>query len=201
MTKSDLVSIEDALLVGLDTPGAPALDLLKAYERLAAVAPEKAADFIDMLQDRFIEAADDVSLAGLFAVIARAFGERDQDSAFRSDCLKQLLAIAEVRRDRRVVMFLEHAGFDKTLPVSECIRRLQLLRALAPGVLCMDSSRGFGVVVALDEFARQVVVDYEGKRAHRLGLAYAAECWHLSHKKACGKHKVCLRRHDYVVKT
>jgi transcription elongation GreA/GreB family factor len=50
-----------------------------------------------------------------------------------------------------------------------------VLRALTQGKCCYEKTWGLGVVAAVDEFDRKLVVDFEGKRAHRFALAYAAE--------------------------
>jgi transcription elongation GreA/GreB family factor len=176
MTPADIAACEDRLLASLDNPSAPASDLLDLFGRLAAAAPDKAGELLGMLEERLVAAGDDAALLRLFRLAAAASRERDRDPAFRAGCVRRFAAMAEARRDRRTEMLLRHAGFDKPLYASECLRRLDLLRNLAPGALCLDRSRGFGVVAALDDFAQQVVVDYESKPGHRLSLGYAAEC-------------------------
>ena len=132
-----------------------------------------------MLQDVFEERGDIPAMIKSFAIVASVEKDLDKSPAFLEKAKNILAKLADRSRDRRMEMLLKHIGFDKALPVSECLRRLELLRALEPGVLCMDRSRGFGVVAQLDDFAQQVVVDYETRRGHRLGLSYAAECLNL----------------------
>jgi len=75
-------------------------------------------------------------------------------------------------RDARTLA--DQAGFGKH-PPRECVRRLQVLLALKPGVLCYDRTWGFGVVKSTDVFYARVEIDFERRQAHQMSMAYAAE--------------------------
>jgi transcription elongation GreA/GreB family factor len=72
-----------------------------------------------------------------------------------------------------------HAGFEAPVTMSECFRRLNLLLALKPGLMCLDKTWGFGVVKSVDIFYGRVTIDFEKKRSHEMSLAYAAEALQL----------------------
>lgn len=74
--------------------------------------------------------------------------------------------------------FVEHVGFGQLAP-AECVRRLDLLLTLKPGMLCLDKTWGFGVVKNVDGFYARVQIDFERKPGHALSLAYAAEVLRL----------------------
>lgn len=89
------------------------------------------------------------------------------------------LAQRALATSREQQLLTTHAGFDAPVPVAECFRRLNLLLALQPGVLCLDKTWGFGVVQRADTFYGRVTIDFAKKRGHELALAYAAEVLQL----------------------
>ncbi len=97
--------------------------------------------------------------------------------AFAEACFKRCSAICST--DRRARLFLEHAGLKKGLPPSECLRRLRLLLALEPGLLCYDKTWGLGVIRRIDPFYKRVEIDFENKSHHFLSFDYAAETLEL----------------------
>ncbi len=87
---------------------------------------------------------------------------------------------------------IKNCGLDKRVLVTECLDRLELLRALAPGVLCVDKTWGFGVVTAVDPFTEKVTIDFERKPNHELSMSYAAETLELLDEK----HILAIRHRD-----
>jgi transcription elongation GreA/GreB family factor len=75
--------------------------------------------------------------------------------------------------------FLKNCGLQGRVPVSECLDRLERLRALTPGSLCMDKTWGFGIVRSVDPFYEKVTVDFERKPEHEFSMSYAAETLRL----------------------
>ena len=59
--------------------------------------------------------------------------------------------------------------------LKECLRRMTVLIALKPGVLCHDKTWGFGVIQRADDFYERVHVDFDKKSGHQMSFAYAAE--------------------------
>jgi transcription elongation GreA/GreB family factor len=70
---------------------------------------------------------------------------------------------------------LQNVGFQDDVPLDECFRRLQVLRALRPGILCYDSTWGGGKVRKVDWFYKRVDIDFENKPEHHMSFGYAGE--------------------------
>lgn len=85
----------------------------------------------------------------------------------------------------------KNAGFRDKLNVSECFRRLNLLRNLREGVLCFDKTWGFGVVREVHHFYEQVDIDFDRKKDHHMAFGYAAETLML-----LDPDHLLARRHD-----
>ncbi len=88
------------------------------------------------------------------------------------------IALRAIESDAERKSLVEHVGFGQLMP-AECVRRLELLLKLKPGVLCLDKTWGFGVVKKVDGFYGRVQIDFEKKSGHALSLAYAAEVLQL----------------------
>ncbi|HNR94844.1 MAG TPA: GreA/GreB family elongation factor [Kiritimatiellia bacterium] len=93
--------------------------------------------------------------------------------AFRKVCEEEALAAVGPAPDDRALVY--SAGFDEEIPLAECFRRLELLRALKPGTLCYDATWGAGTVRGTDGFYKKVTIDFEKRRGHELSYAYAGE--------------------------
>jgi len=78
-------------------------------------------------------------------------------------------------KDRNALKMIEPAGFGGRIPATECFRRLNHLRALKVGMLCYNSTWGFGIVEHIDYFYQQLEVDFERKGEHEMAFSYAAE--------------------------
>ena len=75
--------------------------------------------------------------------------------------------------------YLKNCGVQGRVSISECLDRLERLRTLTPGSLCMDKTWGFGVVRSVDPFYEKVTVDFERKPEHEFSMSYAAETLRL----------------------
>lgn len=124
----------------------------------------------DLVQDS-LKARHDV--AGVLRIFELQAPWKTDDQAFRKRCSSVLL---ETYAQAHVgASYVESVGFAKNdVPTRECLRRLRLLISLAPGVLCLDRTWGFGIVKSLDPFYRKVAIDFEKKRDHELGFEHAA---------------------------
>jgi transcription elongation GreA/GreB family factor len=78
-------------------------------------------------------------------------------------------------RDQNAVKMVAPAGFDGKLPVAECFKRLRHLQALKTGMLCYNSTWGFGIIEDIDYFYQNIEVDFERKGEHEMAFSYAAE--------------------------
>src|SRR6476620_11598875 len=54
-------------------------------------------------------------------------------------------------------------------------RQADQLDALRPGTYCLHKSWGFGRVAEWNLLLNQILIDFPGKRAHAMQLAYAAD--------------------------
>ena len=77
--------------------------------------------------------------------------------------------------DPNALKMVEPAGFGGTVPVTQCFGRLRHLRALKKGMLCYNSTWGFGIVEDIDYFYQNIEVDFERKGDHEMAFSYAAE--------------------------
>ena len=77
-------------------------------------------------------------------------------------------------KDRNALKMIEPAGFGK-MPTAKCFERLFHLRALKVGMLCYNSTWGFGVVEHIDYFYQQLEIDFDRKGEHEMAFNYAAE--------------------------
>lgn len=97
--------------------------------------------------------------------------------AFRDVCVKRLAYI--YRNDPVRKKFVANLGFDKGVNLQECFRRLEILLALKPGLLCMDKTWGVGAVKQVDAFYERVSIDFSRKMGHEMSFVYAAETLQL----------------------
>lgn len=78
-------------------------------------------------------------------------------------------------RDQNALKMVEPAGFGGSIPVAECFKRLRHLRSLKTGMLCYNSTWGFGIVEHIDYFYRNIEIDFERKGEHEMAFSYAVE--------------------------
>ncbi len=109
----------------------------------------------------------------ILILLERRAAWQSDEAAYAASCAGKLADFFSGRSLMQV--FLETCGLRAGVPPAEALRRLRVLRALRPGKCCHEKTWGLGIVSEIDEFDRKLVIDFEGKRAHRLGFAYAAE--------------------------
>lgn len=162
---------EEWLLANLQNPGIPFHSFGVILDQLhAAGHTDRAESGADLLRETFVARHDEPALIALLAAQA---AWHSQDLPFAATCAKHLIAFFQ--KDQAALALIPHAGFNKNLPATECLRRFGLLRRLRPEALCYEKTWGFGSVAELDAYAHQVVINFENKKAHRMALAYAAE--------------------------
>ena len=171
LTRSD-EQIEEWFLGILNEAAAPLAELSAVVDWFARKGRlDKAEACAELLQEALLERRIEEPLLDLMR--ARA-GWKNGDTAFAAVCRQTLTAFYE--KDEPAKLALANAGFDKPLKAGECLGRLAVLRRLKPGVLCYDKGWGVGVVKELDAFGRQVVIYFDGRKVHRMALAYSGEC-------------------------
>ena len=130
---------------------------------------EQADSWAELLCDTLIERNDVMSLLRVLKVRVTWHPATSMLSSKWKEIAQRALASNAEQKS-----FVEHVGFGQ-LPPAECLRRLEVLLALKPGLLCLDKTWGFGVVKKVDAFYARVQIDFEKKHDHALSLAYAAE--------------------------
>lgn len=110
------------------------------------------------------------------------------DAAFKAYVERKLSALA--RNDTVRKALIANAGFGKPIALLECLRRLDTLIRMAPGLYCMEKTWGFGVIRSVDPFYGRVIVDFTRKAGHDMSMAYAAETLQF-----VGEDHLLARRH------
>jgi len=162
---------EEWLLANIQNPAIPVQSFVTVLNQLhAAGHANQAGSAADLLFEALATRRDEAALLTLLGLQATWHAE---DPPFAATCAKHLITFFQ--KDPATLALIPHAGFNKNLPATECLRRFTLLRRLRPEALCYEKTWGFGIAAELDTYAHQVVINFENKKAHRMALAYAAE--------------------------
>lgn len=162
---------EEWLLANVPNPAIPIRSFVVVLNQLRAAGHmERAESGADLLFEALAARRDDDALLALLGLRA---AWHTADPPFTATCAKHLITFFQ--KDPAALALIPHAGFNKNLPATECLRRFALLRRLRPEALCYEKTWGFGAVAELDAYAHQVVINFEKKKGHRMALAYAAE--------------------------
>lgn len=167
--------LEQWFLDGLEADPPPADDMLAVLAWLDASQEEATArEWAELLQEAAVgPARADIAMRLLDLRLAW----HGENPAFRAVCRA---ACGNVFTDRLGAALVASAGFDRAeIPLRECLRRLRVLTALKPGVLCNDKTWGFGVVARLDDFYRKITIDFEPNAGHQMSFNYAGETLEL----------------------
>ncbi len=105
--------------------------------------------------------------------LLRFRAERLPATEFRKVCTMALQKILGNKPDARA--FVKCCGVHGRVPLAECIDRVETLRALQPGTMCLDKTWGFGLVRSVDALNEKIEIDFEKKPGHELAMSYAAE--------------------------
>ncbi|MFH1477240.1 MAG: GreA/GreB family elongation factor [Verrucomicrobiota bacterium] len=166
---------EEWLLANAQNPAIPIQSFGIVLNQLhAAGHTDQAESGADLLFEALAARRDETALLSLLGMQT---AWHTKDPTFAATCAKHLITFFQ--KDNAILALIPHAGFNKHLPATECLRRFCLLRRLRPEALCYEKTWGFGVVAELDAYAHQVVINFEKQKNHRLALAYAAETLEL----------------------
>ncbi len=163
---------EDAFLEKLTAADPDASGLIRELEGLArAGAITQAESFAQLLEDACAERGrtDDA----LAALQARASWRESVPVTAREHFRERALTLLGGDRARRSLV--DHAGFDKPIPLPEAIRRLRILLQLREGLLCHDRTWGAGIIRRMDPLYGRIGIDFENRPGHQMSYAYAAE--------------------------
>ncbi|MFC1498152.1 GreA/GreB family elongation factor [Verrucomicrobiota bacterium] len=166
--------LEAEFLAGLEKETMPLQEMLGILSRLASTENLGSANSCaELLREKLIECSDKDGIKELLKLECEW---RADDPGFQGYCRKTARAVFDDRLGKALVV---NAGFDKKLPAGECIRRLDILTRLAPGIFCRDNTWGFGVVNKLDDFYLKATIDFYKKPRHEMSFAYAGETLEL----------------------
>ena len=166
--------IEEWLLEKLS---GPEIDLREITQQLSELAHNERVEEAVSLGGLAEEALIEQGRADEALKILRLRAEWAVDQGFRDECISVVRTI--FGKDAASRAYIKSAGFEQRVPVTQCLDRLVLLRALKPGTLCADKTWGFGVVRSVDPFYQRVAIDFERKPDHELSMSYAAETLEL----------------------
>ena len=130
---------------------------------------EQAESWSELLQDALVERLDE---AGMLRLQAFRIEGRLEDDVLRKSVANGLQRAFKSRVGSALV---KHCGLGNGLPLQECVRRLDLMKRLQPGALCLDKTWGFGIVKRVDEFYGKFTIDFDGRPGHAMTFGYAAE--------------------------
>jgi transcription elongation GreA/GreB family factor len=147
--------------------------------------PDRAWSWLELLTEKLAERRQPEPLVA----VLRQWGDRHGvDDRLRALSLKTLKSALD---PKKAAQWLDHAGFDNPrVPLSEALRRIDVLRGLVPDTLCHDKTWGFGIVRNIDDFYGKVEIDFDRKARHEMTLSYAAETLEL-----IGPEHLMARRH------
>lgn len=180
------------LCLDRDTPlseasGASSVDeLLSALMVLNECAAIESRDQCSMVfQQYLVDQREFESLIKLLKLRAEWLGD---PVVYGEECRDILVSGT---KDRMLVAKVESVLLGKERPLA-CLKRLELLVALVPGVACYDKTWGYGIVKRLDDFYQRIVVDFERKPEHTMAFSYAAQSLRLLDDR----HILSLRHAD-----
>ncbi|MDO9541347.1 MAG: GreA/GreB family elongation factor [Kiritimatiellia bacterium] len=132
--------------------------------------PDRAEACADLLEDALKKNQAEEEL---LLLLERRAGWQSDLKAYAETCGKTLTGFFQGQNLKQI--YLASCGMQNETHPQEALRRLRVLCALQPGRCCYEKTWGPGIIHGIDEFDRKLVIDFEGKPAHRLALSYAAE--------------------------
>lgn len=163
--------LEEWFLSGTSATPLPLVAMQEVLSKLYSSSRSLKADSLaDLVQDVLKKRHD---VPGALRILELQAYWKSEDHSFRARCrtmLQETYAQAHIG-----AAYVDSVGFAKNdVTTPECLRRMRVLISLAPGMLCMDKTWGFGVIKHLDAFYKKVAIDFEKKHGHELGFEYAA---------------------------
>ncbi len=183
---ADADQFEEWFLASVSADPMPVDTLLQALaDRRSGGDPAQLDSWAELMEESLTEQGrgDDV-----LRVLRLRSGFHTGNAAFKAYCEKKLSSLA--RNDTVRKALIASAGFDKTISLTECFRRLDTLIRMATGLYCTDKTWGFGVIRNVDPFYGRVIVDFARKPGHDMSLSYASETLQF-----VGEDHLLARRH------
>ncbi|MCL1910552.1 MAG: hypothetical protein FWG05_06430, partial [Kiritimatiellaeota bacterium] len=124
--------------------------------------------------------------------------------AYAEECRDVLASAAASRLEESIIA---SAPFANERPL-ECLKHIESLIRLNPGVAVMSRAWGYGTVAKFDEFYKRVTVDFDVKPEHSMSFAFAASALKpigethilaVRHKDKAAFDELCAKSPDKVV--
>jgi transcription elongation GreA/GreB family factor len=162
--------IEGWFLDNLSAKPLPFDDMLAVLSCLGSSGKANLANnWAELLQDTVVERGDKTAIIKLLQLMCNW---QDSNADFRSASVKALHRTFKGQIGQGVV---NSAGFEGNVEMKECLRRLEMLISLKPGILCRDKTWGFGVVSKVDDFYLKATIDFDNKPGHVMTFSYVGE--------------------------
>ncbi|MBN2302352.1 MAG: GreA/GreB family elongation factor [Lentisphaerae bacterium] len=180
-----LADIEEWFMSGMVREPIPIHEMTDTISYLANIGENKlAVSCADLLQDCL---STEEHVENLISILSLRCRIENDSSNLKNLCRNSL---KKALPERRGLILMKNSGFETDTSALECVRRLDVLRKLAPGVLCLDKTWGAGEVKRVDDFYEKVTIDFDKKKDHQMSFAYAAETLEIISED----HVLALRR-------
>ncbi len=175
---------EEQLLAHLETETVPCDELLEQFNALCADGKEaRAFEWAELLKDTLMDRKMLDEAVSTYEWLALKQGTSPAIAQ------KELLHILSTSRKEQ--KFISPA-FEKASSIEEAFLRLDHLRAMKKGMLCYNSTWGFGIVARVDAFYQKIEIEFEKKGDHEFAFSYAADALEV----LTDDHLLAIRHND-----
>ena len=158
---------EEQLLSHLSAESVAIDELLEQFDALFADGKGvRALEWAELLKDNQV---DRKMLDGAVATYEWIALKQGTSPAIAQQELLHILSA-----NRKEKKFIAPA-FEKASSVEEAFLRLRHLRSMKRGMLCYNTTWGFGIIERIDAFYQKVEVEFEKKGDHEFSFSYAAD--------------------------
>ena len=158
---------EEQLLAHLETETVPVDDLLEQLDALCADGKEtRAYEWGDLMKDTLTDRKLLDEAVSTYEWLALKKGTSPAIAQ------KELLHI--LSSSRKEQKFIGPA-FEKASSIEEAFLRLHHLRTMKKGMLCYNTTWGFGIIKRIDAFYQKIEIELEKKGDHDVSFSYAAD--------------------------
>lgn len=175
---------EEQLLAHLESETVPVSDLIEQLDELAADGKEvRAIEWAEQVKDNLIGKKDFDGAVTMYEWIAL------KQHASPATAQQELLQILNTSRKQQKFIA---PSFEKASSTEEAFLRLHHLRSMKKGMLCYNSTWGFGIIERIDTFYQKVEIEFERKGDHEFAFSYAAEALEV----LTDDHLLAIRHND-----
>ncbi len=175
---------EEQLLAHLEAETIPCNELFEQFDALCADGKEvRAFEWAELLKDTLFDRKLLDEAVSTYEWLALKKGTSPAIAQ------KELLHILSTSRKEQ--KFIGPA-FEKASSIEEAFLRLNHLRAMKKGMLCYNSTWGFGIVARVDAFYQKIEIEFEKKGDHEFAFSYAADALEV----LTDEHLLAIRHND-----